>query len=766
MKHPTSPQGGSPERRGGLGRWARNSALAVGAIIEATQGGPKNITSADVQGYQDKHPGISQPVPPNQAIGQANENKGVGVGNNFSHQVIDSGHLGQTIYSGDGNLTNFTPSIHSSANDNPRVARSALKGSHGPNTAAIQHDRQIARGDFGQVEVIGRGGTRNEILDTLWEGLVTTGKVLENIPLPVAAACSAPVRVASSLPTPTKEISPAVKTPTVEPVYGQISEYNKKAADNLVASLRGPIMTDISTVSPFEVTVHTMKINAEKILRSKGLDPERYQLIIPISDFVLSNVNNKTYVPPYLLVEKETGFNYVIYINKNDARLLSLPNNAGIVYAGDIPVVGVKGIGISDLTGKTQGDRAFMFPAMAMIDYSNVDSGSFGSDQLNQILSQQNQIKQFVWDTLGQYPNAEFNFLVSVNNNGSVSLLAEVFINGIKQIAVQNPSGGFVFIDSNYFMTPGRRPQLDAQGNLHSVIAGRGANEGQEFDEGIFNPLTGRFEYSDIDALFTPTPTPTATVTPQPTETRTPTATATTATLTSEFSKPPKFEWSVSFDNGVNEFTYDGKDRLGPTSTYDIIDDPTGSGKGKVYRGVVTGPPPVLPGTDNGKRHRPYPTIFFPYQEGPYATEGFIWVSKPVPRLIISPPKETDPWFSPIGGIFDRGGPTDRHWVLTTHLGFQDGQYRLVLLANDDPSWRGTLSPIAFPFETWVKLRIEVGSDRVARLYQDGSLVSTKRLPPSSLLGTIGGHWGLYAGRDVENLVVLNDNIKFQVYPK
>jgi hypothetical protein len=162
--------------------------------------------------------------------------------------------------------------------------------------------------------------------------------------------------------------------------------------------------------------------------------------------------------------------------------------------------------------------------------------------------------------------------------------------------------------------------------------------------------------------------------------------------------------------------------------------------------------------------------------EGPYAVEGEIWISNPSPSLVISPPSDLDPWFSPLS-IFDtseegaKEGEYDIppwHFAITTHLGIDprlnDGIYRLAVMSNED-DWLGSISPIPFPLEQWVKIRLELGNDRVARLYQDGVLVSEKKLSPNTRLGTVGGHWGLYTGRAVEDFIVLNDNIVIVVYP-
>jgi len=216
----------------------------------------------------------------------------------------------------------------------------------------------------------------------------------------------------------------------------------------------------------------------------------------------------------------------------------------------------------------------------------------------------------------------------------------------------------------------------------------------------------------------------------------------------------------------MNEFSY-----------YRITDDPTGSGRGKLYMGVVNGgPPPVNPGTDDGRRHRPYPDLGYPYIEGPFASGMDLWID--TSEILGAEPGETGTWFSPLGfgdtGEQGANGLPPFHFAVGTHLGIDDRvddqQFRLVVLINPDDDydldWRGTPSPIPFPLRTWVRVRLEVNSDRSVRLYQDGMLVSEHRLGPKTRLGTVWGHWGLYGGRDIRDLTVLNDNITLEVYGK
>lgn len=295
-------------------------------------------------------------------------------------------------------------------------------------------------------------------------------------------------------------------------------------------------------------------------------------------------------------------------------------------------------------------------------------------------------------------------------------------------------------------------------------------------------------------ATLTPvaTPTPTPVLSPTRTQTETPTATTTTPTET----PLPVFSFQPDFDEvhpsvvpGVFAeiyqlgYTYAGEERVNEYSYYGLIDDPTGSGRGVVYQGVVSGgPPPVAPETQDGHRHRPHvdkhllPGEPFeqPWIDGPWAVEVDIWVDTPE-KLLISPPNDTDRWFSPLGcgdtGEKGRNGIPPWHFTATTHLGIDpratDDSPRLVALINPDDSginWMGTMSPIPFPMKQWVNIRLEVLSDRTVRLLQDGQVISTHRLGPKSIVGIAGCHAGLYAGADVRNLVVLNDDFSINVF--
>ncbi|MBI4738592.1 hypothetical protein HY772_03375 [Candidatus Woesearchaeota archaeon] len=113
----------------------------------------------------------------------------------------------------------------------------------------------------------------------------------------------------------------------------------------------------------------------------------------------------------------------------------------------------------------------------------------------------------------------------------------------------------------------------------------------------------------------TATSTTTPTITPAPTPTSTPLPTAT---------PKPRFQWVTNFDNGLSGFGYDAIRRVDSNSFFEIVDDPTGSKRGKVYRGIVKGAPPNLP--QAGGKHRPYPDTYYSFQEGPYSAEVEVYI--------------------------------------------------------------------------------------------------------------------------------------------
>jgi hypothetical protein len=282
-------------------------------------------------------------------------------------------------------------------------------------------------------------------------------------------------------------------------------------------------------------------------------------------------------------------------------------------------------------------------------------------------------------------------------------------------------------------------------------------------------------------APSTRTPTPTLTITITPSNTPTPSLTP-TKTLVPNLTWAPDFEkvrtgrvdgsGSIESQRVIQDvydlgFTYAGEDRVNATSYYEFVDDPTGEGRGRIYRGVVDhGPPPEDIGV-----HRPHIDKHFQpagsYYEGPFEAEMDLWVETSE-TLLISPPLGSDPWYCPFGfgdtGEFPRGTLPAWHVPFNSHLGNDDrapdAEPRVVVLTTPvNQDWRGTVSPIPFPYGKWVNLLMRANADRTVEILQDGILVSSHVIDFESEVALAGGHWGLYAGTDIRDLIIGNDNL-------
>jgi len=282
-----------------------------------------------------------------------------------------------------------------------------------------------------------------------------------------------------------------------------------------------------------------------------------------------------------------------------------------------------------------------------------------------------------------------------------------------------------------------------------------------------------------------PTNTPTATTTPTPTSTLTPTQTNTptrTPTPLPTATPQPILHWETNFENGYRDFYTlpngvgsDGSHRFGQFSYAEIVPDPTGSGRGKVYRGIAKGlPPPTpitpIPGTTLDGKHRPYPGIFFPFRGGAHSNQFDIWVGSNLePRNL-----RGDTWLS-IGSSFYSAQPFDPSFSLEWTISiWQDssGKYYLRLytynLNNPQDSFRISILPGAheFTLDQWHTVRVDVAQNGTITMLLDGVLHSSGNLSTdvAKKIGTVGGHWGLYAN-GVRTATVLNDNITIDVYP-
>lgn len=239
------------------------------------------------------------------------------------------------------------------------------------------------------------------------------------------------------------------------------------------------------------------------------------------------------------------------------------------------------------------------------------------------------------------------------------------------------------------------------------------------------------------------------------------------------------FRWQTNFENGDADFTRGTQHYFdGPTSFYRIISDPTNSGRGKVYHATVIGPPPIK----NNGRHRPYGSVWFPpLKAGAHRNEFDLWVGSD-----LQPALESDargkPWLS-IASLFDdrpvKENPNST-WQVSVFLTIKPypgrpGQYYIRTASGNRVSPSGQIlsygkegefvpSAPAFPLDQWIRVRIEVTARREILTFQDGVLASKALLHPDARLGTVGGHWGLYASEELARAVLMNDNIVLEVF--
>jgi|SRR3989338_106144 len=297
----------------------------------------------------------------------------------------------------------------------------------------------------------------------------------------------------------------------------------------------------------------------------------------------------------------------------------------------------------------------------------------------------------------------------------------------------------------------------------------------------IFNGSTSNLQSNEptpisqaVTATFTPRPSPSATVTftPTATETETPTPTVTAKpsdTPTPTETPQPIFHWETSFDNGLTGFTgglgrvsQGGVPGSNDVAQYALVSgdqDLVAIGRGLVYKAVITGVSPY------DQAQRPYPDKYFNFQQGPYSTDFDLFVNSSASTSIDN---GQDQWVS-VYSSFDKASGNDWHAAVTINLRRKDGQVFLSAYtfgngSKYDEDRSVPSQNLAFPFDKWVKVRVEVGADRIIRVYQDGHLVSSLTLDSNVLLGTAGGHWGAYTGKNVDDLVLYNDNIILNVF--
>lgn len=237
----------------------------------------------------------------------------------------------------------------------------------------------------------------------------------------------------------------------------------------------------------------------------------------------------------------------------------------------------------------------------------------------------------------------------------------------------------------------------------------------------------------------TPTNTSTATVTPIPTRTATPTITP-TPTQT----PIPNFVWRLDFESGFGDAgTYNMKQG----GIVDIIADPTSSEKGYVQRSTIGDGGNAAKEEQQGAWvYRLYPDNYFSFKPGSCEAEVDIWASKELVETTTQGGNH-----SVVLDLFDRTPQDGGEWHSALQAAVNRRSVSLgkvyLRLYHYPP---GEIAPIQstapeFTAERWHNIRLVMGQNREATLYQDGLLVATGTMPTDDRLGTVGGHVGLYA---------------------
>lgn len=277
-------------------------------------------------------------------------------------------------------------------------------------------------------------------------------------------------------------------------------------------------------------------------------------------------------------------------------------------------------------------------------------------------------------------------------------------------------------------------------------------------------------------ATGTATPTATATFTLTPTRTRTPTMTPTrTETPTPTETPRPNIIFQDDFENGLivtpgNPDHWNNLIQQG--ARVELIDDPTGSGRGKVLKGFVFGDAPL----DQGEyKRRGYPDWYTgPWPNGvinipaPCGISVDVWVSR---QLIPG----GSPTYKPSGVLHGIGANSRNTGEAIYGNGLVLGRDGGPLGFMDTPGgW--TKCTLPFYYERWIELTILVMPDGKILVYQDGQLNTnlddTLVLPSEANIGIIGGHAGLYTSKGSnphapdypDGAFVLNNNYKVFTY--
>lgn len=215
----------------------------------------------------------------------------------------------------------------------------------------------------------------------------------------------------------------------------------------------------------------------------------------------------------------------------------------------------------------------------------------------------------------------------------------------------------------------------------------------------------------------------------QPT-TPTPQTQTGSTTLTPITIPNPKFEFLSGFDQGLNGFNQYFHEQGG---VLQVINDPTGSNKGKVLKGTITG----SPGSDG--TYRIYPTKSFPFQNIPCRVQEDIWMSR---QYYDDVRQGRSAWYSHLG-LFDKGANI-WHPIITIGWGNSDYMHLNIKGETGSISSFPPRVPDAprFTPETWHTITAQIDASRMAYFYQDNQLVAQGLLHPASLSGIEFVHGG------------------------
>lgn len=181
-------------------------------------------------------------------------------------------------------------------------------------------------------------------------------------------------------------------------------------------------------------------------------------------------------------------------------------------------------------------------------------------------------------------------------------------------------------------------------------------------------------------------------------------------------------------------------------SRSDIVEDPTASGRGHVYRGQI-----FCSSIESSiENHRIYPTLNLKEcLYGPYKSSFMVWA-------------DIDD-INDFGWISLATYTNKKNWqdLFGLNLVSDNGIVKLIIFHVPifGKSKYEKVSDLGFPLKKWVHLALDVDRDGI-RVYQDGKLVIKAR----KRWGNKGpavceSHWGLYADAKTNKVLILNDDI-------